>query len=134
MGDATEQQRQGDDPGNDARGLSLSITPTWGSSASEAEQLWSARDAGTLVGSDEFEAAQRLDAEVGYGVGATHGLGVVTPYAGVSLADGARRTLRTGLRWKGSQRASVALEATHEDEGAESAPTNAVMLRASIRF
>ena len=65
---------------------------------------------------------------------ATYGLGVVTPYAGVSLSDGASRTLRTGLRWKASQRATVALEATREDEGAESAPTNAVMLRASIRF
>ena len=33
------------DPGSDGRGLSLSIAPTWGSAASEAEQLWSTRTA-----------------------------------------------------------------------------------------
>ena len=28
-----------------------------------------------------------------------HGLGVIAPYAGLTLSDGAERTLRTGLRW-----------------------------------
>ena len=55
------------DPGGDGRGMSLSITPTWGSAASEAEQLWSTRTAEELVSDAEFEANHRLDAEVGYG-------------------------------------------------------------------
>ena len=82
------------DPGSDGRGLSLAITPTWGSAASEAEQLWSTRTAEDLVNDTEFDAKQRLDAELGYGLGAPRGLGLVTPYAGLSLADGEQRTLR----------------------------------------
>ena len=122
------------DPGSDGRGMSLAIAPTWGSAASEAEQLWGARDATKLVGSEEFEAEAHLNAEVGYGLGGPLGMGTLTPYAGVTLADGAERTLRAGLRWKASQSATVALEAERQDEGADASPTNALMLRASVRF
>ena len=52
----------------------------------------------------------------------------------VALADGANRTLRTGLRWNASPSATLGLEATREESGAESAPANAIMLRAAIRF
>ena len=122
------------DPGGDGRGLSLAITPTWGSAASEAEQLWSARNAGQLGDAGDFKAEQRLDAKLGYGLGAPHGWGVVTPWAGLSLADGAERTLRTGLRWKAADSATVALEAAREDNAAQGRPDHAVMLRANVRF
>ena len=122
------------DPGSDGRGMSLSITPTWGSAASEAEQLWSTRTAEDLVGNAEFEAERRLDAELGYGLGGPYGWGTLTPYGGLTLADGAQRTMRTGLRWKASQSATIGLEATREDGGTEEKPTNAVMLRAQLRF
>ena len=122
------------DPGTAGRGLSLTIAPTWGNAASEAEQLWSARDASGLVRNAEFEAEQRLDAEVGYGFRAPQGFGLVTPYAGLALADGASRTLRTGLRWKALQSATLGLEATRENGGTDTAPANAIMLRAEIRF
>ena len=122
------------DPGTAGRGLSLSIAPTWGNAASEAEQLWSARDASGLVRNAEFETEQRLDAEVGYGFRAPQGFGLVTPYAGRALADSASRTLRTGLRWKALQSTTVALETTREESAAESGPANAIMLRAAIRF
>ena len=122
------------EPGSDGRGMSLTITPTWGSAASEAEQLWGAGDASKLVGSETFEAKTHLDTEVGYGIGGPLGMGTLTPYAGLSLADGAERTLRAGLRWKASRSATVALEAERQNEGAEASPTNALMLRAQVRF
>ena len=121
------------DPGSDGRGLSLAITPTWGSAASEAEQLWSTRSAEDLA-EDTFEAERRLEATLGYGLGAPEGFGIVTPYAALSLANGTERTLRAGVRWNAPQSATIALEATREDEGADSAPTHAVMLRAAIGF
>ena len=80
------------DPDSDGRGMSLSITPTWGSAAGEAEQLWSARDPNGLAGNDDFEAKSRLDAELGYGLRAPQGFGLVTPYAGLAITDGANRT------------------------------------------
>ena len=103
------------DPGSDGRGMSLSITPTWGNAASEAEQLWSTRTAEDLVGANEFEADRRIDAELGYGLGGPGGMGILTPYAAVSLTNGAERTLRGGLRWKASERATLGIEAARED-------------------
>ena len=105
------------DPDSDGRGMSLSITPTWGSAAGEAEQLWSARDPNGLAGNDDFEAKSRLDVELGYGLRAPQGFGLVTPYAELAITDGANRTLRTGLRWNASQSATLDLEATREENG-----------------
>ena len=122
------------DPGSNGRGMSLTITPTWGSAASEAEQLWSTRTAEDLVGNAEFEAEQRLDAELGYGVRGPGGWGTLTPYGGLTLADGAGRTLRTGLRWKALQNATVGLEAAREDGTGEAPANHAVMLRAAVRW
>ena len=118
------------DPGAAGRGLSLSIAPTWGNAASAAARLWSARDAGGLVRADDFEAKSRLEAELGYGVGAPHGPGLVTPYAGLTLSDGARRALRTGVRWNAPQSATVSLEASREGQGSGEALT----LRAEVRW
>ena len=118
------------DPGAAGRGLSLSIAPTWGNAASAAARLWSARDAGGLVRADDFEARSRLEAELGYGVGAPHGPGLVTPYAGLTLSDGARRALRTGVRWNAPQSATVSLEASREGQGSGEALT----LRAEVRW
>ena len=122
------------DPAADGRGMSLSLTPTWGNAASEAEQLWSARDAGGLVRNDDFEAESRLETELGYGLGAPRGRGVITPYTGLTLADAGSRTWRGGARWKVSGAASLSLEGTREERGRDEASTNALMLRASLRF
>ena len=122
------------DPGTAGRGLSLSIAPTWGNAASAAARLWSARDAGGLVRADDFEAKSRLEAELGYGVGAPHGPGLVTPYAGLTLSGGAHRALRTGVRWNASPSATVSLEASREGQGSSEAPTHALTLRAQARW
>ena len=123
------------DPGSDGRGLSLSITPAWGRAASEAEQLWSTRTAEELVSDAEFDARHRLDAELGYGLSGPRGVGIITPYTGLSLTDGAKRTLKAGVRWNASESATVALEATREEEGSESGNADhALMLRAQLRF
>ena len=122
------------DPGSDGRGMSLTVSPTWGSAASEAGQLRGVCDARKLVGHRELDAETRLDAEVGYGIGAPRGWGVVTPYAGLTLSGGAQRILRGGLRWKASDSATMELKATRGAESAESRPTDAVLLRAQVRF
>ena len=81
---------------------------TW--SRRGAGQPWSLRDAGGLATEEDFEAGQRLDAEVGYGLGLRRGPGVVTPFAGVSLAEDEQRTLRAGTRWVLGDDASLELE------------------------
>lgn len=54
------------DPGTSGRGLSLSITPTWGAPASGVEQLWGLEHTRGLAEDREFDADGRLDAELGY--------------------------------------------------------------------
>ena len=70
------------DPGASGRGLSLTLAPVWGTPSSGVERLWSVRDAAGLVPGSEFEATRRFNTELGYGLGAPRGLGLVTPYAG----------------------------------------------------
>ena len=122
------------DPGNDGRGLSLSITPTWGNAASEAEQLWSTRTAEDLVNDNAFDADRRVDAELGYGVGGPGGFGTLTPYAALSLTNNTERTLRGGLRWNASESATLGIEAAREDGAGNEAVNHALMLRAQMRF
>ena len=118
------------DPGAGGRGLSLSFNPTVGA-ASETDPLWSAADMRALAPGGAFEATRRLDAEVGYGFGAP--LGVVTPYAGLGLADGAGRAWRAGARWNVAPDVTLGLEGTHS-ESAGTAPERGVMLHGAMRW
>ena len=98
------------DPGTSGRGLSFRLTPSWGHAGSAAERLWGLGDARGLAPDAEVEGGQRLDAELGYGVGAHPG--VVTPFAGLGLADGGARRLRLGARWALGPATSLNLEGT----------------------
>ena len=75
------------DPGPDGRGLSLALAPTWSDATSRSNRLWSLTDGGSLAPDGQLDPGHRLDVEVGCGLGVPHGLGVVTPYAGLGLAD-----------------------------------------------
>ena len=87
-------------PGEGGRGLSLSVGPVWGETASGTGRLWAARDARDLESSSAFEAEGRVEAKMGYGVALTRGRGLVTPYAGLTLAgEGKLTCYRTGARW-----------------------------------
>ncbi len=70
---------------NSGRGLSLSLTPMWGNSTSDAENLWSAQNAGSLA--REFEPRTSLKSEIGYGVLAFGGDFLATPYTGLNVAQ-----------------------------------------------
>ena len=86
------------DPDGSGRGLSLTLTPTWGNASSAAGRLWSADNAPGLGARDEtFEAESRLEAEVGYGFSVLDGRGVATPHVGWSRA-GESGTVRLGQR------------------------------------
>ena len=123
------------DPGASGRGLSLSLAPVWGTPSSGVERLWSARDAAGLVRDDDFEAERRLEGEVGYGFGAPRGLGLVTPYVGLSLADGGGRAWRTGARWQVMPDLTLSLEGTRrEAANDDEAPQHGLMLRGAIRW
>ena len=81
-------------PGASGRGLALSVEPAWGQTASGVHQLWQNGISGGASPADQ--AAARLNAEIGYGLGAAHGLGLVTPYTGLGLGEGGTRSWRLG--------------------------------------
>ena len=121
------------DPGASGRGLSLTLAPTVGNASSGTATLWSAEDARGLAPGTEFEAARRLDAEVGYGLLGPLRLGTVTPYAGLGLADGGSRAWRAGARWSVAPEVTLGLEGTRSESAADPAE-HAVMLRGALRW
>ena len=86
------------DPGAGGQGLSLTLAPAWGATASGVDGLWSRQTtAGLAPQGNRAAPVGRLNAEVGYGF-APFGAGLLTPYAGTVLSDGAARTYRVGGR------------------------------------
>ena len=86
-------------PGALGQGLSLTLAPAWGATASGVDGLWSRQTtAGLAPQGNRAAPVGRLNAEIGYGVAAPFGAGLLTPYAGTVLTDGAARTYRVGTR------------------------------------
>ena len=77
------------DPGGRGTGWLFSLMPTWGETAGGVQPLWE-----QVVAADEpadrDSPGGRVEAEVGYGLPALDGAGVVTPYTGLSLTDESR--------------------------------------------
>ena len=129
-GDASVRVQSSDS----GRGLSFTLSPAWGADSSGVQRLWGLRDARELGNDAEFEAESRLDAEVGFGLGVPRTRGLVTPYAGLSLAEGGGRTWRTGTRWKVAPEATLGLEATRQEQRGSGTGENAILLRGQVRW
>ena len=75
-------------PQGGGRGLSLGVSPSWGSTASGLARLWAQGATGMSRNGYGFGfGGRRLDAEVGYGVDALAGRGVFTPHARLVLSE-----------------------------------------------
>ena len=116
------------------RGLSLTLAPAWGNTASKAEQLWAGQAPTGLATTDSTLPGARLTAELGYGMVPANHRGILTPYAGLSLGDGSSQSYRTGARWQMAPETTLALEASHAMAALSPAPVNAVMLHAAWRW
>ena len=122
------------DPGASGRGLSLSLSPVWGTQSSGVDRLWSARDAAGLAPDGEFEAERRLEGELGYGFGAFGGRGLVTPYAGLGLAEAGDRTWRAGARWSLAPTLAMSLDGTRREPANDDAPEHGVQFGFTLRW
>ena len=125
-------------PGELGRGLSFSLSPTWGTASSGVDRLWGARDARGLAPDGAFVAEQRLEGELGYGLGLFGGRITGTPNAGFGLSDTARE-LRIGWRLTsvvpGDPGFAVTLDARQRETANGSEPSErGVMLRGAIHW
>ena len=104
------------DPGADGQGLALTLAPTWGAASSGVDGLWSRQTTAGLAPQGTRQApAGRLNAEVRYGIPAPLDTGLLTPYAGTVLAEGAARTYRLGTRWITVSGLTLTLEGTRQE-------------------
>ena len=120
------------DPGSAGRGLALSVQPAWGRTASGVKRLWETGVAGTAP--PAYRASGRMDAEIGYGLGASGGLGTVTPYAGLGLASDGGQSWRAGMRWEVAPGARLSLAGTWREAAGYSDPGHSLTLRGVVHW
>ena len=94
------------DPGRQGRGLTASIVPTWGSAATGG----------------------RLDAELGYGLVALQGRGLLTPYVRAALAEGDSQAWHLGARLALASSLNLSLEASRRAREGEAAAHEVALL------
>ena len=125
------------DPGAGGRGLSFSLFPTWGETASGVERLWD-QDVAELASDDtaanDNVPQMRLDSELGYGFGVLGGHGLLTPYGGFSLAGEGSQRYRIGSRFEIGSSLNLSLEGERREPANDAAADHAVMLRGQMRF
>ncbi len=104
------------DPGLSGRGLSLTMTPSFGMASQGADRLWAMQDMGGLIpyGAVPFDMGGQLAADVGYGMAGPGGRGTGTPYAGLTQSGVGYRALRYGWRWAVDQRFNVGVEGARQ--------------------
>ena len=120
-------------PGASGLGPSVAVMPSWGMAAGGVAQLWSQPDGSSLVpvGGSSAPAAGRVDAELGWGLPALRGRGVLTPYARVALAEGYGDAWHLGTRLSLASSLDLSLEGSRRDHAASGAAYD-LALRASI--
>ena len=122
-------------PGAGGLGPSLGVDTAVGTSVSGVQRLWS-QGATPLPAAPQSDApAGRLDARLGYGMSVdilgTNAL--VTPYAGLTLADGGAQAYRVGGRANLGQSFSLSLEGERR-ESSGAAPAHGITLSGSLSW
>ena len=129
-------------PGTDGRGLSMNLGSAWGATQSGVRSLWSGQDASGLVRGAAMNAAQRFQAELGYGFAGRRKADTLwVPFLGAESADGGAQSLRMGVRLTSGPNVEMGLELGRRDSGRASGqangmagPEHAIQLNGSLRF
>ena len=122
-------------PGGAGRGLSMSLTPSWGVDPSGSERLWALPASSGLAADGEAEPSSRFDAEVGYGMALLGDRFTGTPNVGFGMSDTAR-DYRIGWRLTpaGGGGFEIGLDATRREAANDADAEHGVMLRSLIRW
>ncbi|WP_428097661.1 fibronectin type III domain-containing protein [Candidatus Rariloculus sp.] len=121
-------------PRSDGRGLSMNLGSAWGATQSGVQSLWSRQDASGLARGAAMNAAQRFQAELGYGfTGRRKTDALWMPFLGAESGDGGAQSLRMGVRLTSGPNLEAGLEFGRLDNG-RGAPERAVQLRGAFRW
>ncbi len=118
------------DPGMDGGGLSATVTPSWGETASGIQRLW---QYGAANPTHYGASRGQLDAQLGYAFPVFRGRSVLTPFAAVNLAGDDARGYRLGGSLAASRWATLSLE-LERWERALLNTMHTVMVRGTAKF
>ena len=122
-------------PGAGGLGPSLGVNTSLGTAASGVQRLWS-QGATPIPAAPQSDApAGRLDAQLGYGMSVDL-LGTnarLTPYAGLTLADGGTQAYRVGGRANLGPAFSLSLQGERR-ESSGAAPAHGITLSGSLHW
>ena len=119
-------------PGDAGRGLRLDLGSARGATQSGVDSLWNSQDASGLARGVAMDAAQRLNAELAYGLPGPRGRALWTPYVGAN-ADGGQRALRLGVKLSSGPNVEAGLEIGRRLAPLK-APEHAIRLGVSMRW
>ncbi len=124
--------------GNAGRGLSMSLTPSYGADPAGSGRLWALpASAGLAATNGGAEPTSRFDAEAGYGMALLGDRFTGTPNVGFGLSETARE-YRMGWRLTSAVRGDpgfeVSLDATRREAVNDNAAEHGVMLRSLIKW
>ena len=118
------------DPGMDRRGLSASVTPSWGETASGVQRVWQQGAAGPAWSGT---SRAQVDAQLGYGVPVFGGRSVLTPFGAMNLAGDEARRYRLGGSLAASRWTTLSLEIERWERALTDA-MHSVMVRGAVEF
>ena len=119
-------------PSKDGRGVSLRLGSGWGATQSGVQSLWRRQDASDLVRHAEFDAAQRYQVELRYGLDGLKGRVRWTPYIGVESVGGSSQALRLGVTLTSGRRFDAGLELGRRQGGPGAGPEHAGQISATL--
>ena len=125
-------------PGGAGRGLSMSLTPSYGVDPSGSERLWALPESAGLAANGDAVPSSRFDAEVGYGMALFGDRFTGTPNVGLGMSETARE-YRMGWRLTSAVRGDpgfeVSLDATRREAANDNGEADhGVMLRSLIKW
>ena len=125
-------------PGGSGRGLSASLTPSFGVDPGGSERLWALPASSGLAANGEATPSSRLDTELGYGLPVFGGGFTGTPNVGLGLSDAAR-DYRLGWRLtpagaSGGTGFELSVDATRREAANDNDAEHGVMVRSRLRW
>ena len=119
--------------GNAGRGLSMSLTPSYGVDPAGSGRLWALPASSGLAANGGADPSSRFDAEVGYGLALWGDRFTGTPNVGFGLSETARE-YRMGWRLSpaatGARGFEIGLDATRRESAGDGDAEHGVVLRA----
>ena len=103
-------------PGAGGRGLALSVAPEWGEPRSGVPELW---QRGVRALPAITTSGGRVTAELGFGVATAGGTGLLTPFAGLTLAPEGMHSYRAGTHLTIGDGVGVSVQAEHRQQAGE---------------